>query len=372
MSEQTPNIPTDTAWGIALESTRCPHCEWQYFTPKESAVQRCPHCFQADLIPVEDPGTQLYTQPPELVLPFNVNLAAIEQHIETFSEKIPFAPKDLEARMLCTRIQRLYLPMWLVDGEVSAIWDAEVGFDYQVVSHREHYGEEEWDTEETRETRTRWEPRAGRLQRHYDNIITPALEEHTALLHALGRYSYQDAQPYTAGEIQGTPIRLPDRAPEAAWADAIPGFQQTATEECRQAAQSDRIQRFRWSPEYTNLHWTLLLLPIYSTYYLDDNQQPQRILVNGQTGKVSGARRASMQRAQRVSLIVGIVAAIFFVLGLGLSILGLAMPPLIIAGIAILVVAFGGGLVGALIPILIAARFNRRQPAENTHRTGRQ
>jgi len=366
MSKELASTHANSAWGLAAQTLYCPRCGWRYLVPQSHPDQGntpnpCPHCFQADWVPLEDPQNQPYTQPPELLLPFNVDPAAIDQHIETFAEKIPFAPKDLEAKTLRARIRRLYLPMWLVDGDVSAAWDAEVGFDYQVVSHRERYGEEEWDTEETRETRTRWEPRVGRLQRHYDNIIAPALEDHAALSHALGRYPHQNAQPYDAGAIDGAPVRLPDRAPEAAWADAVPGFQQAATEECRQAAQSDRIQRFRWSPAYANLRWTLLLLPIYTTYYLDDHQQPQRILLNGQTGKVTGSRRASLRRAQRASLVIGAIAAVFFVLGLALSLLGLAMPPLIVAGLAIIVVAFGGGLTGALIPILIASRFNRRQ-----------
>ena len=48
--------------------------------------------------------------------------------------------------------------------------------------------------------------------------------------------------------------------------------------------------------------WTLLLLPLLSAYYLDDEGAPQAVYINGQNGTISGVRRSSMKRAQRASL----------------------------------------------------------------------
>lgn len=360
------NPPASSAWGVPLESVRCPHCDWRYFAPQSRADIRCPHCFQADLTSLGEAAAQLpYQLPPESWLPFAVDTATLNRSVGTFAGGIPYPPRDLNGDALRSRMQQLYLPLWLVDGDVTAEWRAEVGFNYQVVSHRERYADGGgWKTEEIRKAQVRWEPRVGRLERHYDNVIAPALEDHPALERALGKYALPDARPYAAAALREALVRLPDRAPSAAWPDAAPNFQAAAAAECRQAAQSDHIQKFRWSPKYTQTHWTLLLLPVYATYYLDDENIPQPVLINGQTGKVTGARRASMKQAQQVTLIVVIVAAILLGLGLLLGALGLAFPPLLVIGILLAMGAFGGGAIGALIPIVRASRFNRKQQAE--------
>jgi hypothetical protein len=348
-------------WETAVLVTVCPQCDWRYIVPEGKLPLRCPHCFAANLEPVtEDVKPLPYLRPPELVTPFTVTKATADKHIEAFTGGIPFAPRDLTPDALRSRVQPFYLPMWLVDGDVAATWEAEVGFDYNVVSHQERYSDGSgWATREVEETRIRWEPRVGQLERGYDNIIAPALEQHAALEKALGAYKLGDAAPYTAGTLEKALVRLPDRAPEAAWTDAAPAFQAAAGEECRQAAAADHIRQFRWSPSYAGQNWTLLLLPLYATYYLDDENQPRPVLINGQSGRVYGVRRASMKRAQRTALIILAAATVLFILSLIAGVAGLAVPPLlIIAGIGGLL-ALGIGL-GAIIPIFRAWQFNRK------------
>jgi hypothetical protein len=267
-------------------------------------------------------------------------------------------PENLRAR-----VRHLFLPMWLVDTEVRASWQAEVGFDYEVVSHREQYADGAgWRTDEVEEQRVRWEPRAGRLARTYENVTAAALGAHAALQRVLGDFSLSDAEPYSDGVMTAAMVRSPDRAPEAAWADAIPGIRRRAAQECRRAATADHIRDFRWAPDYGNQTWTLLLLPVYASYYLDDEGAAQRVLINGQTGQVYGARRGSMRRAQRVALIVGGVALALFLISLGVGLAGLLLPPLFVVGILGVVLALLVG-VGATVPLLRVWRFNRKQTA---------
>ncbi len=350
-----------TGWGTDVGIAVCPHCDWRYLVPAEKTTLRCPHCFAAELDLVTEGVEQLpYVRPPELVTPFTVTKTTADKRIEEFADGIPFAPRDLNPDALRGRVQPLYLPMWLVDGDVTATWEAEVGFNYNVVSHQERYSDGSgWATQQVQETRIRWEPRVGQLERHYDNIVAPALEQHAAMEQALGVYALDNTQPYVASILESALVRLPDRAPEAAWADAAPAFQAAAGEECRQAAGADHIRQFRWSPTYTSQHWTLLLLPLYATYYLDDEGQPRPVLINGQSGRVFGARRASMQRAQHTALIIVAVAAVLFLLSLAVGVAGLAVPPLLAVGGIGGVLALCVGL-GAIIPIVRAWQFNRK------------
>jgi hypothetical protein len=350
-----------STWNTNLEAAICEHCDWSYLVPAGSLPAHCPHCFQAWLTPVSAQAANLlYSQPPELILPFTLSAGVLTQSIQNFAGRIWFAPDDLKPQNLQARLQRVYLPMWLVDSEVQATWQAEAGFNYEVVSHQDRFDDHRggWVSQKVTETRIRWEPRLGRLTRTYANTVAPALEEHHRIQQQLGTYDLKKTQAYQAETITDAFIRLPNRLPSDAWPDAVPPIQATAAEECRRASSADHVRQFRWQADYKNLNWSLLLLPMHVTYYLDDDKKPQPILIHGQSGRLSGPRRASLKRAQRMALIIVGVAIAVFALSVGLGIVSIFMPPVLVFAIIALAVAIIIGLL-AIVPIVIAWQFNR-------------
>lgn len=350
-------------WGKTLQGAVCECCDWTFLIESANRPVRCPHCWQANLtlLPDEQVNELPYIRPPEAVLPYQVSEGSLTVRMQDFARGIPFAPEDLTSQNLKARLRQVYLPMWLVDAEVKATWQAEVGFNYQVVSHQEHYDDLRggWSTHQVEEERVRWEARQGRLARVYQNISAPALDEHAAMQRALGDFTLSQATPYQPGALSNHLVRLPNRTPQAAWSEAAPAFQAAAAEECRQASNADHIRQFRWQPEYSGQNWTLLLLPLYATYYLDDAQLAQPVLVNGQTGQVNGARRASMKRAQRAALIICIIAVVLFLFSVLIGAVGIAVPPLLLLGGIGVCAAVLLGL-AAVIPIVMAWQFNKR------------
>lgn len=348
-------------WGTRLEAAVCEKCDWSYLLPPNSPPQRCPHCFNATLTAVEQPFEQLpYVHSPEMVIRPQVSPEQITVQIQQFAKGIPFAPKDLTPANLSGRLRQAFIPLWLVDAEVRASWQAEVGFDYQVVSHREKYSQNSsgWRTEQVKETRIRWEPRVGRLNRTYHNHHAPALEDEAVMDKRLGHYNLSAAEPYRPELIAQSFIRLPNRPPQDAWPDAEPAFLKAGTAECQKAAEADHIRDYRWSAEYHNLNWTQLLRSLYATYYLDDDGRPQPVYINGQSGYASGFRRASMKRARRWTLTIMVIALFLFLAGAALAAAGYFWEPaLTISGLTFffsLLVAFL-----ALLPLFIAWNFNR-------------
>ena len=84
------------------------------------------------------------------------------------------------------------------------------------------------------------------------------------------------------------------------------------------------------------------------------------LLINGRTGQMDGARRASMKRAWRRTLIIGAVALLMLLVSLVVAGAGLIMPPLaVVGGIGALVALLTG--LGALVPVARVWQFNRRQ-----------
>lgn len=349
------------AWGQPMQAVLCPVCDWSYALPAKASPGRCPRCFRAELVPLGEQIDQLpYNRPPEMVLPFTLNAATLASGIQSFAQGIPFPPDDLNAQTLRGRLRPVYLPMWLVDTEVQANWQAEAGYNYNVVSHQDRFAGGSWSSQEVQEGRVRWEPRLGKLTRVYQNVPAPALEDHARLSAALGDFDLASATPYRTELMEKACVRLPNRPPQDAWSDASPAFQAAAAQECRQATAADHIRQFAWQPQFKNQNWTLLLQPIYSTYYLDDEGQPQPVILHGQKGRVNGSRRASMKRATRASLSLLVAALVAFLISLVLLGASVVAPPVLIFGIVGMVIAFGLGLT-AIYPVTAVWWFNRNK-----------
>ena len=354
------------AWDAPLIVTVCEHCDWSFLLPAGSLPQTCPHCFQAPLSAVKEELQEMtYLKPPELMLPFTLPAADLAKAIQEFASNIPFAPQDLKPEILRRRLRQLFMPMWLVDSQVQAIWQAEAGFDYEVVSHQDTYNENRggWSSREVKEGRIRWEPRLGKLTRSYQNIAAPALEEHNLLRKSMGSYNLAEARPYHPHGIENSFVRLPNRSNEDSWPEAQPAIQAAAAEECRRAASADHIRQFSWKPEFKQLNWTLLLLPLYTSYYLDDDEKPQPVLFHGQTGRVHGIRKASMKRAKRAALNVLGIAVFVFLISLILAAASLLAPPILALGVLGLVVALLVAA-GSALPIATVWWFNRDQKTQ--------
>lgn len=345
-----------TIWQRPLQATNCEYCDWTFLTELDTPLGKCPHCYRLELTPLtEEDLPEIFK--PELMLPFNLPEEQIRDHLTKFSKSYWLPPKDLKSGLLADRLQRIYIPAWLVDSEVEAVWQAEVGFNYEVVSHQESYQQSSWVTREVKEVKVRWEPRAGHLKRKYENIQAPAIEEVASLKEKLGTFDRPNAGPYAVGALAGALVRLPNRNPVDAWPDAQPAFQKQASEECQSAAAAQHIRQYGWQPDFSAQNWTLLLLPIYSTYYLDDDGQPLPILLNGRTGQISGTKKASMKRAKKYARNLAILAAVLFLATLAL----LLLRPNLALFTLILTLFIG---LGAIVPIAQASRFNRSQEFE--------
>ena len=347
-------------WPEGMGLWNCEWCDWTMLRPLSSTHDTCPHCGSDRVTELDaQSDAPVYTQPPELVVPFSASRERIETALTLFAKKTWFAPKDLQAAHLVNRLRKLCLPMWLVDTAVSAQWEAEVGFNYEVVSHREQFKNDRWQTQRYTETKVRWEPRVGTLNRQYNNVAAPALEEQQQIEARLGKVDVVAGRPYQPDDLRDAIICMPNRPPEDAWPDAAVSLQQMAGRECGLAAAGNHLRGYRWSPAYQGKHWTQLLYPLYVTHYWDDDAQVQMVFLHGTTGKLAGAQRASIKKARQWSLIIGGVAAALVLVGLLLLLLGSVwQPDLLPTGSLLLTIAFWIGL-AALVPVGSAWYVNR-------------
>lgn len=166
---------------------------------------------------------------------------------------------------------------------------------------------------------------------------------------------------FQADHTQGTLVRLPDNPPDEAWSEAAASLQKAAAHDCQQACDAGHLRQFRWNAQFSQLNWTLLLLPLYSTYYLDDEGRRKPILIHAQTGQVTGTRRVSLKRTRGYSLGIFLFSMAIILIGL-LSDLLLTSRYATFALVSTLVIIFGiAGILGSALFYLIAWDFNRKQ-----------
>lgn len=350
-------VDISALWARPLQPAHCPKCEVAHLIPAEMETALCPACFEARL---EPQPTLVRPEPPELLLEYAVTPAQVREGLDKWLKGVWLRPKELDPAVLTQRLTRTFVPMWLVDGKIRGHWQAQMGYDYQVASSQEVYRGSGWTTRKLKETRIRWEPRAGTAERSYQNLSVPALEEHAQLMRGLANFKLGSASSYAPDSLEHSSVRVPSLLPEAAWPQAKSGLDRLTAQDCQTAAEAQHVDEFSIEAEYVDLHWTQLLLPVYTTAYRDEEGKIRPILVNGQTGRIHGLKRASQRLARNWSLGIAAIALTCFMLGL-LFAAGTALLPAL--GVASLLF-FGLSLfvgICAPIPAFWAWNFNREK-----------
>jgi hypothetical protein len=178
----------------------------------------------------------------------------------------------------------------------------------------------------------------------------------------LGAYTQDAAGPYQAEVMAAAVVRVPSLEPEAAWPFARARLDERVAADCQAAAGAQHVEQMRLAVEYGGRHWTQLLLPLYATAYQDDDGNWIPVLINGQTGRISGVRRASQRLGWQWTGLLAAVAVVLFLVGAAISAAGALVPPLLAVGGALMVLSFILGLL-APIPAIWAWQHNRAHPA---------
>lgn len=344
-------------WGVELRPAGCPKCKQVHLVRENQTEQLCPHCGGANLKP--QPAL-LRRDPPEMVVPFMRKPADLTAILAGFTNGIWLHTDSFTPEAMLRRAVPVYWPMWLVDGDVTGTWKAEVGFNYEVKSSQEAYGSGGWQTQERIETRIRWEPRAGAIQRHYDNIPIYAISNFSSMSLLVGDFNLQAAVPYTPAAVGDAMIRLPDKKKDDTSLTVENAFIKASEADCYRAAAAQHARNFRLSAQYPDQNWTQLLMPLYVTFYLDDDGKPQMVFINGQSGQIGGPRLASQKKGWEMAGMVAAVGGILLILAFICMMLSVVFPPAAVFCILLGLLGFAV-LLGAIVPAAWPSQWNRSQ-----------
>jgi len=345
-----------TLWNTNRQPAGCSHCHRTFLAPESQIGILCPLCCKGK---IEPQPLRLRPSEPERLLPFKVKIQNLHSIYAAFISGVWIKLDDFSTETLLQRTRPVYWPLWLVDSDVNGHWQMEAGFDYQVESSKEYYQSGQWQSRKIVEDRINWEPRLGELDTHIDNVVVPALEEHKNRQEMTGTYNLESAKNFKPDMLNSVLVEAPDLPPENAWPLAKPKIDRALAQVCTKAASAQHNRNFAIKADYHNLNWTEFLLPMYVTFYKDDNDQPQVVIVNGETGAIHGPRLASRKRGLRIATILGGIAGVLLLVALFGFFLTTIFPPAGILSALLAILGFGTGL-GALIPAIWPAQWNRK------------
>ncbi len=314
-------------WQDGLLLAACSNCGLGIMQPADMFDQPCVHC-GSYLIEELDPDADQppHLAPPELILNTKVDEKKAHKELSNWYSRFFFPPADLSLPTLMSRIRLMYVPVWLMDTRLNTQWAADVGFDYEVISSQEKLRGSTWSTTEVKRIQQDWEGRAGTINLNYENIPADAIEREfnfwpvvrlTPSQHKL----LHRAEPYNATTAEKATFLLPSRIPADAVNDMLPSLMGLAQDDVQSACRADHIRNFNWAPKIEQQNWTKLLMPVWSTWYKDEDDRKRMLFINATTGQGWGERIPSMRRTWQVGLYMLIVAAVFMVAGLTFGLL---------------------------------------------------
>lgn len=273
------------------------------FVPPETATE-CDFC-----------GGKIVAQPkaadplvaPESVLPFSFTSNQATSALKNWTSSRWFAPNKLKTLAEHDKAQSVYLPYWTFDADSFSRYTGERGEDYQETETYYENGEQK----ERSVTRTNWYRASGNVERHFDDVSTPATK--SVLPKYLERLSwdFENLVSYEPAYLSGHKAQTYQVSLE----EGFERFKQIAAgviyEDVRRDIGGDRQQIHAVDTDYSNITFKHLLVPVYAGAYRF-NSKVYQVVINGRTGEVQGERPYSWLKIG--CLIVAIISVILFIL----------------------------------------------------------
>jgi hypothetical protein len=237
----------------------------------------------------------------------------------------------------------VYLPFWTFAATTEADWKAEVGH----TETERYYSNGEWKTR----TKTVWKWESGHVRLNHDDLLVEgATRLSTLLLGRIKHYNLNLLAPYEPKYLAGLQAQAYDIPLENAWETARHQMREKTRLACRSQASTSRIRNFSMNLDFNNESWRYILLPVYLATYAYNNQSYQ-VMVNGQTGAVSGQRPVDW-------------------LKVWLAVFGLIAPGLTVGVVGLIMLMFGEtgfpmGVIGFILLVIgLVIAFNLVRQAQ--------
>lgn len=285
-------------------SVRCPNCGAEIAFSGAEHATNCPFCATPV---VADTGLRRQIKP-QGVLPFALTEDAARNALGRWLGALWFAPSGLaQYARRGRRMSGVYAPFWTFDAESRTDYTGQRG-DIRTQTRQVQVmvdGRPQTRTEEV--PVIRWTPVAGRVARHFDDVLIYAARSlPRAQIDGLGPWDLSALEPYRPDYLagfsaEGYTVELAEGS-RLAQAEMIRVIQS----DIRRDIGGDQQQITRMEPQFTEETFKHILLPLWTAAYRY-NGRSYNFVINAQTGQVRGERPWSPWK-----IAIAVIAALLF------------------------------------------------------------
>lgn len=294
---------TPTGMGVATKSFTCKNCGATELVASDQPVLECSFCASKNVNP--SAFEQKVIQPAG-ILPFIVEK---KQSVSIFQEWIGsgwFRPNGLKKVKDVSKLEGIYIPFWTYDADTDSSWEAEAGFYYYV---NVQYTDENGNTQTRQEQRVRWEYASGYYEHWFDDVlVVGSTGVHQTRMQQIYPFDLGKVVNYDGkfmlgwkAEVYGIDVKNGLDTAEHIMDDFIHG-------ECARMIPGDTYRNLNVHTKKYNITFKHILLPIWIAAYQFDGKVYQ-VVINGETGAISGEKPWSFWKIAMAVLLVGIIIA---------------------------------------------------------------
>lgn len=304
-------------WGAERKELACQDCGATTTIPADSLTHTCPFCGSNQVIQRQAAQDILR---PRFLVPFKIEAEACQQIAGQWLGSSWMTPAALQKLAAIATFNGLYLPFWTFGATTRADWKAQVGH----TRTERYYDNGEWKTRIV----TDWVWESGQATLKIDDLLQPGTGRLSArLLKEVKSYDLSQLALYEPKYLAGLQAQAYDIPLEKAWDSGRQEMREMTRQACLGQASTSQVRSFSMNLDFADESWRYVLLPVYLATYTYESK-PYQVMVNGQTGKITGQRPADWNK-------IWLVIALMLAPGLLLGLLGLLTIPFAGAGLGI-------------------------------------
>lgn len=289
-SASNPEVATEQQ--ASLHSYRCESCGASMSYDASSQSLRCPFCGSESLTAQKDARTLK----PNWVVPFQVDRNQVQAILQKFLSTGFWRPGDAAQNSMVHDIVQVYVPFWVFSAKTQTFWTAD--------SSRTPAG-----------ASGDWYPMSGEHQGEYSGILVVASSTLTpSEVQAVSPFHFERVvKPETVDllNVIVEEFRLPRKYARPLAQSTIESLEAS---QCTQYVPG-RCRKMQVNVKMGEMRSEPVLLPIWILVYRYKNQ-PYRVLINGQTGSITGAAPFSYSKLGIVLVIAAIIIGMLILIAM--------------------------------------------------------
>ncbi|MDO5708459.1 MAG: hypothetical protein Q4P31_07485 [Andreesenia angusta] len=282
-----------------ITTMSCESCGAVIELSPEITATSCPYCDSHIVLAQKQEATIV----PDGISPFKIDKIEAGQKFNEWIKKKWLAPSDLKNLYQKDKFLQIYVPFWTFDAEVESFYRGSGGID-RTVEYKDDNGETKTRTE------TDWYNTSGTVRNSFDDILiraTRTLDE--KCLKNIGSYdTIKGLKGYSPEYMSGFSAERHTIPLKDAHDEAVIEMENDMKELARKdilksydRAKVDSVNSRMYDETYKHV-----ILPIYSTSYAFKGKT-YNVLINGETGYISGSYPKSYLK-------IGIIVAIVLII----------------------------------------------------------